>query len=264
MEAVLRQTPIQLNRTEDYAQQSLEIVIAHLDEVNKLFNNCEFESISEEVKFYRYYKPKFVSRYFYFYRLAQYEIQKANKDAKKLRKYFRKERKRMLRFFKKHVDLIAHLQSPDSTDEHVLFTRKNCCESLCCEKLFLNRCNPRQSKNDLIVAEIMANEQLFIYVEKELNKLKPIEEQNLMKGNTFRWTGPKVALVELIYAMASSKMINNGDVDIKDLVRLFEQVFQHKIDAPYQVFNEIKARKYDQTKFLDQLRDALLQRISED
>ncbi len=247
---------------EEYAQQSLETVIEYLDEVNELTANHRFESVSDEVEFFKYCKPKFVARYFYFYRLVEYEIQKAKKDPERLRKYFKKEKKRILRFFEKHVDLVAYYKSTDPADQN-FFTRKSCFGSTCCKKVFLVLSNPKQSKNDLILAEIMANEQLYIYIEKELNKLKPIDEQSHLIS-PFHWTGSKVALVELIYALASTKMVDNGDVEIKDLVRLFEQVFQHKIDSPYQVFSEIKARKHDQTKFLDQLKDALVQRISEE
>lgn len=249
---------------EEYAQQSLEMVIVYLNEVNELTADYRFESESDEIEFYKHFKPKLVSRYFYFYRLVQYEIQKVKKTPACLRKYFRKERKRILRFFNRHIDLVAYYRNADLTADSAFFTHKSCCSSICCEKMFLVLSNPKQSKNDLILAEIMANELLFIYLEKELNRLKPIDEQSMLIETHFRWTGSKVALVELIYALASSKMINNGDVEIKDLVRLFEQVFHQKIDAPYQVFNEIKARKHDQTKFLDQLRELLLKRIEED
>lgn len=264
LESGLNQIKASTPDQEEYAQLSLEMVILHLNKVNELTADYRFESESDEIEFYKHYKPKLVSRYFYFYRLVQYEICKAKKDPTNLRKYFRKERKRILRFFNRHIDLVAYYRNTDVAADRRFFTRKSCCSSICCEKMFLVLSNPKQSKNDLILAEIMANELLFIYLEKELNRLKPIDEQSMLIETHFRWTGSKVALVELIYALASSKMINNGDVEIKDLVRLFEQVFHHKIDAPYQVFNEIKARKHDQTKFLDQLRDALMQRISEE
>jgi ElaB/YqjD/DUF883 family membrane-anchored ribosome-binding protein len=263
LESDLNQIKAEIHDPEECAQQSLETVIEYLDEVNELTANHPFESVSDEIKFFKYCKPKLVARYFYFYRLVEYEIQKAKIDQPRLRKYFKKEKKRILRFFEKHVDLVASYKSTDPTADQNFFTRKSCCDSACCKKVFLVLSNPKQSKNDLILAEIMANEQLYIYIEKELNKLKPIDEQNHLIS-PFHWTGSKVALVELIYALASTKMVDNGDVEIKDLVRLFEQVFQQKIDSPYQVFSEIKARKHDQTKFLDQLKDALVQRISEE
>jgi len=144
-----------------------------------------------------------------------------------------------------------------------LFTHKNCCESTFYEKAFLILSNPKQSKNDLIIAEIMANELLYIYLEKELNLLKPCDIENYHE-QSLKWTGSKVALVELIYALYSSRMINNGNVDIKELVTIFERLFDYNIGSPYQAFSEIKARRQDPTKFLDQLKDALLKRIEEE
>jgi hypothetical protein len=40
------------------------------------------------------------------------------------------------------------------------------------------------------------------------------------------WTAAKIDAVELIYALKASGAINNGNIDIAELVTLFETIFQ--------------------------------------
>ena len=39
------------------------------------------------------------------------------------------------------------------------------------------------------------------------------------------WTGSKVALIELLYALHSEKVFNNGTSDLKDIAEYFEKIF---------------------------------------
>jgi len=105
METGLEQIRKNVSDNEDIANQSLEVVVMYLDEANTLTSNYRFPSINDEVHFYKYLKPKLITRYFYFYRLAQYEIEKHKLDVKNLQKYFRKEKKRILLFFEKMLIL---------------------------------------------------------------------------------------------------------------------------------------------------------------
>jgi len=89
-----------------------------------------------------------------------------------------------------------------------------------------------------LVAHILACEQLEKYIDEEITALKSkrmfwqryLSEK---KQLNLKWTATKVALIELIYALHSSHSINNGKNDIKELIGLFEQVFDIKLDKSY-------------------------------
>jgi hypothetical protein len=74
------------------------------------------------------------------------------------------------------------------------------------------------------------------------------------------WTGSKVALIELMYALHTEGVFNNGAADLKDIAEYFEHIFEIDLGQYRRAFLEIRARKSDKTKFITALNDALLKR----
>jgi hypothetical protein len=83
-----------------------------------------------------------------------------------------------------------------------------------------------------------------------------------LKSNLF-WTSHKVDLVELIYSLHSSKVLNNGKTEIKELASFFEQAFNIELDSLYRTYIELRGRKKNPTKFLDFLKKSLIKRMEE-
>ena len=75
---------------------------------------------------------------------------------------------------------------------------------------------------------------------------------------SLQWTSSKTALTELIYALHHSRSINNGNADIKEIASVLQKVFHFDLGNFYKIFSEIKSRKTDRTKFLDNLSNGLL------
>jgi len=53
---------------------------------------------------------------------------------------------------------------------------------------------------------------------------EPMEKSQLNHNLRLNWTGSKVALIELLYALHSEGVFNNGAADLKDLVEYFENI----------------------------------------
>lgn len=70
-----------------------------------------------------------------------------------------------------------------------------------------------------------------------------------------KWTGPLVALVELMYSIL--KCLNSGKAQIKDLAALIEFSFQVKLGNYSATLDEIKNRKRKISGFLDTLKENL-------
>jgi hypothetical protein len=84
------------------------------------------------------------------------------------------------------------------------------------------------------------------------------------KGRETQWTGDSCNLVELVYGVYEMRQVNNGEVDLSDLMDVFEQVFQVNLSRYFRRFTEIKRRKtISKTRFLDQMRDAVNKRIDD-
>ena len=89
----------------------------------------------------------------------------------------------------------------------------------------------------------------YLPVETE-RESKPKKVQRKFK---IRWTGNKIDLIELIYALYHSECINNGNMDIKTIMENFEDFFNINLGKYYRSFTDITRRKIVRAKFIEQL-----------
>jgi hypothetical protein len=105
------------------------------------------------------------------------------------------------------------------------------------------------------------------FYKKELQKINKSENQHIEFQTkeevlyNFNWSATKVDLIELIYALQCSGTINNGNSDIKKIAKACEQLFNIDLGNYYRTFSDIRSRKMSQTKFIDKLKDSLLNKI---
>ena len=70
-------------------------------------------------------------------------------------------------------------------------------------------------------------------------------------------------LIPLIYGLYLVGCINGGQCDIKEIVRIFEQMFHIKLPHIYNRFIAIRNRKNERAVFLKKLYDALIRKMDE-
>ena len=111
---------------------------------------------------------------------------------------------------------------------------------------------------------------LSVYLKNEIEKLDIKNgngtihemEEDIAESRLF-WTDSKAALTELIYAIHSSGSINKGVFEIRELAGLFERIFHIELGDLYRTYIEIRYRKKERTKFIDSLKESLIQRMDE-
>lgn len=75
------------------------------------------------------------------------------------------------------------------------------------------------------MAKILAHDLVQVYLEDKLLAItnKGIKEKSQHNHNAkLTWTAPKVALIELLYALQSEKVFNNGTTDLKEIAGVCE------------------------------------------
>ena len=120
------------------------------------------------------------------------------------------------------------------------------------------------TSHDYKVAKILANDLIQLYLENKLIMIenKGTNEKTQRQPNMkMMWTGSKVALTELIFALHTEGAFNNGAADLKDIAEYFENVFNIDLGQYHRAFLEIRMRKSDQTKFLNTLKEKLVKRM---
>lgn len=127
------------------------------------------------------------------------------------------------------------------------------------EQLIKNKC----IKKALELLEFQIN-----LTEKRLkvtfeNPSQHITTKNLVEPK-IRWTGSIIELVELGYALLASKSINDGYVDIKELMDFLSEMFDFDVKGYYHAYHSIKQRAGDRTLYLDKLKDRLMNKMDSD
>lgn len=114
--------------------------------------------------------------------------------------------------------------------------------------------------HDYKVACIIANDLLQVYLERQLNDN---HHRKPPYSNSLTWTASKTAIIELIYSLHVKGVFDNGNAALKIIAKVFENTFNVDLGDFYHTFMELKARKLNRTKFLDSLREALIQKMDD-
>lgn len=144
--------------------------------------------------------------------------------------------------------------------DHKYFVRGKHDIKLILDNYYFESDHSFSTSHDYKVAKIIANDLIQVYLEDQLchnNQNKGIESTAL------NWTGSKVALIELIYALHSQGVFDNGNTDIKVIAQSFENILNINLGDFYHTYLELRSRKANRTKFLDALRDSLIKKMDE-
>lgn len=240
-----------------------------LTEIRKIIIKNGFQNQEEEIDFFKHTKPKIYGMYLYYLKLFHIESHRSKASKKYQVKHLNQILKELHQFLDNNMQFCQYYWNNKTYMDHIYFVR----DKINYRIHFNNFCALNDYKfstaQDSTVAAILAYEKLIKYIENEINILKFGVSLNdsLKKDQPFHsdltWTGTQVSLVELIYALHSAGVINNGNTEIKEVAGVFERMFNVKLDEYYRTFSDIQMRKTSRTKFLDILREALIKRMDE-
>ena len=246
----------------DHSIQRIEavigIILKCLSEVKKYVLNRGFKNIGEEIHFFKYQKPTIVSKLIYYNAIYKIETKKPY-GSKPIKKYLNDELRKLKRYFDNNLEFYKYYRTNNSFIDDKLFVRGKYDIKLSLDTFYFEADHRFSTSHDYKVAKIIANDLIQVYLEDRLNNI------NVKRGsdNSLKWTASKTALTELIYALYSHGVFNNGNTDIKLIAKTFEEAFNIELGDFYHTFMELKARKINRTKFLDSLCEALIKKMDE-
>ena len=211
-------------------------------------------------------KSRLTSKYIYYHKIIEIESN-APITSKKLKiKYYKQVITECHLASKKDNEFFKYYRSGFTHNDHLYFTRNGTKQSINkhITRIFID--TKRCSLYDYNVATILANDKLSEYYEE---KIEQINNSANMKSQTLQsnlnWTGTKVDLVELVYALHNSKIVNTGNVDVKELAAYLGKMFNIDIeDNVYRFYQDIKSRKVVKTKFLNTIAENLNQKMMDE
>lgn len=244
--------------------KGIELCNNILSELNEIIEREDFETVADEIYFFKEIKPAVMSYLIYFTEVRSCEIRKPKAGTSFQVRFFEKEIKKVNKFFYRNVDFSHYMELGHTYLDHQLFTRdvRN-------GFLFSPLSNYYQlpeftTSHDMLWAKIKAMHRLLHYIRKSQEGLKVGQDllNREKRPKILLWTSSKTALTELIYALYSDGAINHGTADLSTITSTFEDFFNIKLENVYKTYSEIKGRKGSKTKFLEELMLNLQQKIS--
>ena len=249
------------------AEKCIKIIKQSLNQIRNLIVDFHFENTVDEIDFFKNIKPKVYSKLIYYIKLFTIESKRPRGSSKSQIKYFNIHINRLQTYFNENLDFYHYYRRGATFLDKQYFLRGKTDIRLFPDNFYCLTDDKFSTSHDYTVATILAYDLLIVYLKREIDKLE-INGNNsnlqvLQKQSNITWTSQKVNLIELIYALHSTDVVNNGKVDIKDIARVVERIFKIDLGDYYRAFLEIRMRKKGRTKFLDSLKEHLEKRMEE-
>ena len=236
-------------------------------ELKSHISEYSFNNETEEIQFFKETKPQISSQLIYYNSICKFEKNRPiGSDA--IQKEFTLEQLNLLKYyFDKNIDFYRYYRTHRTDLDNHYFLRSQPDIEMYFDNFYFER-DPKFSTGfDLKVATILANDMLSDYLNAELIKetlsnSQQCDNTNFQKVKA-KWTGSKIALIELIYAFQTSGCINNGKSDLKRMTSYVENLFDIDLGDVYRTFLEIRNRKGSRVQCLDDLRNKLIARMDE-
>ena len=224
-----------------------------------------FGTMEDEILFFKTQKPEILSKLLLFNEIYQIETRCPNLNDDVSINYLNKEMDDIKYYLEQNVDFYQYYRSNATLYDKYYFVRGNEDLKLNNDVLLFDRDPLFSTGYDYKIAQILANEILRIYISKRLNDLSFCKiSSNLKISNekkTIKFTGNKISLIELGYALISSGDINQGKVDVKILMEYLGNVFDVDLKDYYRAYVAIKERKKGYTPYLKRLIESLEKKI---
>lgn len=275
LENILSEIDVEIDEIDLYGYDIVENSLSMVHRLQAVLNDLKaklqtysFPAKEDEITFFKTQKPEILGRLLFFYKIYRIETQCPNGSNDVIRNYISKELDNLTYFFNRNLDFYQYYRSHSTLYDEYYFVRGKSDLRLCTDSAQFDKDPNFSTGYDYKVAKIIANEMLRIYLNKRLVKLEANTqvEDNLQKclKYPFRFTGKKVFLIELGYSLVSSGDINNGNVEIKEMMNFLGTVFQVELGNYYAAYIAMKERKKDRTAYLSRLQDSLVKRMDED
>mgnify|MGYP003629922660 FL=1 len=249
------------------AEKGIKLAKQTLKSVRSIVVDYEFETKLEEIHFFKCTKPKIYSKLIYYVKLFNIESKRPRGSNKSQVKYLNNYIEKLQTYFNDNLDFYHYYRREATVFDEQYFLRGKADIRLFPDSFHFFVDEEFATSHDSTVASILAYDLLIVHLKREIDKLENngnYASLRLLQSKTkITWTAHKIYLIELIYALHSTDVINNGTVDIKDIVYFVEKTFKVDLGDYYRAFLEIRMRKNGRTKFLDILKKQLTKRMDD-
>lgn len=198
LETAINELEIETDCSIQRIEAVIHLILECLSKLKEYVLKRGFRNTDEEIRFFKYQKPAFVAKLIYYNAIYKIETKKPY-GAKPIRKYLNKELKKLKRFFNNNLDFYKYYRSNNSLLDDRMFLRGKHDIKLWLDTYYFQSDQSFSTSHDYKVAKIIANDLIQVYIEDQLYNKFQKDKSKIQKK--LKWTGSKVALIELIYAL---------------------------------------------------------------
>jgi len=239
------------------SEKALLLVDEAVRTLKDMISKHHFESIAEEVYFFKRLKPQFISKFIYYSSILDIESHTTSVGNKALKKYYEAEQEKLKDFYSTQSEFYSYYRREATYLDHKIFIRNSYDLKMKLSFGFYNFDTSFTTSHDHMIARFIANEQLGRYLKKQIESLTdPMTTKAL---SPLVWSGSKVGLIELVYALYHMRCFNSGNIELSEVIKFVEKSLDTDLGNFHKTVFEIRNRKQGPTKFLQQIIDNLAQ-----
>ncbi|MDG1573308.1 RteC domain-containing protein [Robiginitalea sp. M366] len=225
---------------------ALQLSKSQLDKLNCWLTSHDELDPCCEINFFKTIKSVPFSHFIYFLLIKDFLKDVPVMDTKAQNKFLRAHMDRVNAFYRHNSEFISYILQEQSYMDPLYFTREATRNQATYSLYFLDP--GFSTSHDTLLAKFKAFSLFKDYLENQ-----SLDNQKQTRISTLRWTGQKVDLVELVYALHSCGVFNHGNASLKKIAEYLQCEFGCDLGDFYRSYSEIRFRKKSRTKFLDQL-----------
>ena len=257
---------LEIDNQSTRCEKAIEIILKTIDSLRGVLLKTKFKTDAEEIKFFKEIKPQFTSKLIYYNTIFKIEMKRPNGGSRIVKKYYNNELVKLKAFFDNELEFYKYYRSGSTYLDHKYFLRSKFDIKMSLSSYYFEADTNFSTSHDYKVAKILANDLIQLNLENNLVLIGSKDNGEKSQRKPYLkmiWTSPKVALIELVYALHTEGVFNNGAADLKDIAEYFEHIFEIDLGQYRRTFLEIRTRKADRAKFLTTLNKGLLKRMED-
>lgn len=240
------------------SNQAIQLISKTLRLLRKSVQKSGFKSPEDEIQFFKHIKPQITGHLIFYRHLFDIESKRMAYSEEEVECYITEKKKLFSLVTRDNLEFVYYYQNRYTHMDKQYFIRDVYRIPL-----------PHQNSDalydpefttpyDHIASKLIAKDMFYKFLLKPLKQ--KIEE---LSPSKLKWTDSKISLVELIYGIQKSGSINNGEIEVKEICKIFEATFNVDLKDIYKTFHEISHRKKERTKYINQMGRNLDQYLEE-
>jgi hypothetical protein len=243
----------------------LQLILETIDQVKQKLKRYNFDSEEEEIYFFKNLLPEFLSLFIYYSEKVAIACSERIGTEKSKNDFLDQLFQKMDYFFKINNDFFNYYRFGKTRFDNYYFLRNissyNDHLDLPAFMMDESFCTIYSWKVATINAYTRLEKEIRFHSNENGRSIKN-EEANLdSEIPGLEWTDSKRGLTELIYSLQEQGSFNNGQADLKTIIRCFEKTFSVELGNTSSTYQQLLSRKKGSSSFLTRLQEKFDERI---